>query len=58
MQTRHIRKFFKLDKKEDPLLEQMTDKLGLSVSSFTRILKIARSIADLAGGEQVEQLHL
>ncbi|MFK5926801.1 MAG: hypothetical protein QM483_09240 [Desulfuromusa sp.] len=58
LQVRHIRKFCKLDKKGDALLEQVTDKLGLSAHSFTRILKLARTIADLAGVEQIEILHL
>ncbi len=58
MQTRHIHKFCKLDEKGDQLLEQVTDKLGLSARSFTRILKLARTIADLAGAEQIEILHL
>ncbi len=58
MQARHIRKFCKLDEKGDQLLEQVTDKLGLSARSFTRILKLARTIADLAGVEQIEVLHL
>ncbi len=58
MQTRHIHKFCKLDEKGDQLLEQVTDKLGLSARSFTRILKLARTIADLAGEEQIEILHL
>ncbi|MCK4502244.1 MAG: YifB family Mg chelatase-like AAA ATPase [Desulfuromonadales bacterium] len=58
MQARHIRKFCTLDAKGDALLEQVTDKLGLSARSFTRILKLARTIADLAGVEQIEILHL
>ena len=58
MQTRHIHKFCKLDEKGDQLLEQVTDKLGLSARSFTRILKLARTIADLAGEEQIQTLHL
>ena len=58
MQVRHIRKFCKLDEKGDALLEQVTDKLGLSARSFTRILKLARTIADLAAVEQIEILHL
>ena len=58
MQTRHIRRFCKLNAKGDALLEQVTDKLGLSARSFTRILKLARTIADLAGVEQIETLHL
>ena len=58
MQTRHIRRFCKLDPQGDALLERVTDKLGLSARSFTRILKLARTIADLAGAEQIEVLHL
>ncbi len=58
MQTRQLTKFCKLDKSGDILLEQVTDKLGLSARSFTRILKLARTIADLAGVEQIETLHL
>jgi magnesium chelatase family protein len=58
MQARHIREFCKLDEKGDQLLEQVTDKLGLSARSFTRILKLARTIADLAGVEQIETVHL
>ncbi|SEA78378.1 magnesium chelatase family protein [Desulfuromusa kysingii] len=58
MQARHIRRFCKLSAQGDTLLEQVTDKLGLSARSFTRILKLARTIADLAGVEQIETLHL
>ncbi len=58
MQARHIRKFCKLDEKGDQLLEQVTDKLGLSARSFTRILKLARTIADLASSESIQTLHL
>ncbi len=48
----------KLETKGDQLLEQVTGKRGLSARSFTRILKLARTIADLAGVEQIETLHL
>ena len=58
MQARHLRRFCKLDEKGDQLLEQVTDKLGLSARSFTRILKLARTIADLAGSSHIETLHL
>jgi len=42
----------------DALLEQVTDKFGLSARSLTKILKLARTIADPAGVEQIEILHL
>ncbi len=58
MQARHIRKFCSLDGPGEALLEQVTDKLGLSARSFTRILKLARTIADLAGEEGIATIHL
>jgi magnesium chelatase family protein len=58
MQARHIKRFCRLDEKGDLLMEQVTDKLGLSARSFTRILKLARTIADLAGSTQITTQHL
>lgn len=58
MQPRHIRRFCKLDPDGEKLLEQVTEKLGLSARSYSRILKVARTIADLAGSEQIENHHL
>jgi magnesium chelatase family protein len=58
MAARHIRKFCPLDAAGQKLLETVTDRLGLSARSYTRILKVARTIADLAGEEQIRQPHL
>ena len=58
MQTRHINKFCQLDSEGELLLEQVTDRLGLSARSYTRILKLARTIADLANVGQIERQHL
>jgi magnesium chelatase family protein len=35
-----------------------TDRLGLSARSFTCILKVARTIADLEGSESIREQHL
>ena len=40
------------------LLEQAMDKFGLSHRAYHRILKVARSIADLAGSETIAVPHL
>jgi len=40
------------------LLEMVVDKLGMSARSYSRILKVARTIADLAGEENIQQGHL
>ena len=58
MQARHIRKFCQLDAEGEILLEMVTDKLGLSARTFSRILKVARTIADLVEAEQILQPHL
>lgn len=40
------------------LLEKLIDRLGLSARSYTPILKLARTIADLAGSEEVDTVHI
>jgi magnesium chelatase family protein len=34
------------------------DRLGLTARAYTRILKVARTVADLAGGGSIEKGHL
>lgn len=58
MQGRHIGRFCKLERDGELLLEQVTGRLGLSARSYTRILKLARTIADLAEKERIERQHL
>jgi magnesium chelatase family protein len=36
----------------------VVDKLGMSARTYSRILKVARTIADLAGEKQIRQQHL
>ena len=40
------------------LLEQAFSRLGLSARSYDRILKVARTIADLEGFGQIDQAHV
>ncbi|MDT8422043.1 MAG: ATP-binding protein [Desulfuromonadales bacterium] len=58
MAARHIRKFCQIDDQGQKLLEMVTDKLGLSARSYSRILKVARTIADLAGEENIRLPYL
>ncbi len=48
----------RLSKQGQELLEQAMNQLGLSARAYHRILKLARTIADLAGEESISETHL
>ena len=58
MTNRHIKKFCQIDDTSQRLLELAIDKFGLSARAYTRILKVARTIADLEGQENIQPGHL
>lgn len=51
-------KFCKLDEDSRKLLELSFERLGLSARAYSRILKVARTIADLEGTNNIEKKHL
>lgn len=53
-----INKYCKLDKESKKILETAFEKLGLSARAYGRILKVARTIADLAGAENIQKNHI
>jgi magnesium chelatase family protein len=48
------------DPARDPerLLETAINKLGLSARAYSRVLKVGRTIADLAGAEDIQASHI
>ncbi|MEB3209904.1 MAG: YifB family Mg chelatase-like AAA ATPase [Leptolyngbyaceae bacterium] len=58
MQSRHLRQWCKLDETSTQLLEGAIRKLGLSARATDRILKVSRTIADLAGDEYLTTHHV
>jgi magnesium chelatase family protein len=58
MNNKDVRKFCILKEEGKELLRKVYNTLGLSVRSHERILKIARTIADLAGSDRIETLHI
>lgn len=53
-----IEKYCKLDSKSKKILENAFEKLGLSARAYGRILKVARTIADLDNSRDIKTQHL
>jgi magnesium chelatase family protein len=58
MQSSHLRRWCQLEDSSRSLLEAAIRKLGLSARASDRILKVARTIADLAGDEGLKTHHV
>jgi len=58
MSHAQIRKFCQIDSTLGDLLQQAMEQLSLSARAYDRILKVARTIADLAGANRIEAPHL
>ncbi len=58
MGTTEIEEFCRLDTKSMQLLEKSVERLGLSARAYHRILKIARTIADMASKKNLELSHV
>jgi magnesium chelatase family protein len=58
LQGAQIPKYCKLDDKGRELLKNAFDRLGLSARAHSRILKVARTIADMEQSEEIRQCHL
>ncbi|NJK39809.1 MAG: ATP-binding protein, partial [Oscillatoriales cyanobacterium SM2_3_0] len=58
MRSSHIQRWCKLDTTSLQLLETAIRQLGLSARASDRILKVARTIADLIGEDQIKSPHI
>jgi len=58
MNSRHLKKFCSVDSESSLLLERAMDRFGLSARAHARILKIARTIADLEGSKELRAAHV
>lgn len=58
MTPRLIKKHCEPDAAGHRMLELVTDRMGLSARSYNRILKVARTIADLAGSQNIRENHI
>lgn len=53
-----IQKYCEIDGKSKEILENAFEKLGLSVRAYNKILKVARTIADLDMTEKITLHHI
>ena len=58
MSHKQVRKFCVLGKEEAELLKMAMAELNFSARAYDKILKVSRTIADLAGSEQIKTEHL
>ncbi len=58
MRPADVRKYCKLDDASIALLKAAMNQLQLSARAFHRVLKLARTIADLAGSDSIPPAHV
>lgn len=58
MSNKHIESFCPLDDECSALLGKLMDRLGLSLRAYFRIIRVARTIADLSGAASITPAHI
>ena len=58
MGSRELRSFCALGEESTQLMKNAFDAMGLTARSYDRILKVARTVADLEGSETIEPQHI
>ena len=58
MSSKQIKTYCELDEAGEGMMQMAMTELNLSARAYDRILKVSRTIADLAGSEQVQAEHV
>ena len=58
MKNSHLKEFAKLTDEANGMLKQAVNKFGLSARTYFRLIKVGRTIADLAQAENIEVAHI
>lgn len=58
MRTKEVKKYCPVDDQGKELLEMAVNRLGFSARAYTRVLKVARTIADLNNEESISPVHV
>ena len=58
MEPAQLLKYCKLDRPTEVLIRHAITEFGLSARAYDRILRVSRTIADLAGSENIRREHI
>jgi magnesium chelatase family protein len=58
MGAKDIKRYCVINEDAEKLLETAINRLGLSARAYSRVLKVGRTIADLAGSEEIQSAHI
>jgi len=58
MGAKDIKRYCLLKDQAEKLLETAINRLGLSARAYSRVLKVGRTIADLACSEDIQSAHI
>lgn len=58
MTTQEIEKYCKLDEEAENILHKAFEKFSMSMRGYHKILKVARTIADIEGSEDIKAIHI
>lgn len=58
MKNKHIKVFCQMDTQANLLLKQAVNTYNLSARTYFRLIKVARTIADLAGEKEIKTSHV
>ena len=58
MGAREINKYCKLSESAGDMLKMAMADMGLSARAYSRIVKVARTIADLDGVDEINEIHV
>jgi magnesium chelatase family protein len=58
IKAKHLKKYCKIDDASHSLIETAVTKFGLSTRAYSRILRVSRTIADLAAAEDISPEHI
>ena len=58
MNDRQIKEFCQISESSNDLLKLAFERLNLSARAYNRILKVARTIADLEGFDDIQDIHI